>query len=76
MAEKLWYRIDHLLNSLIENIKSIKINKKPRSREKPSDHPNRTRNYLTLPYISWYLTISVSFKIEPSWASMIFTGFL
>ena len=33
-------RIDHFLlsNSLIENIKSININKKPRSREKPSDH--------------------------------------
>jgi len=33
-------RIDHFLisNSLIENIKSININKKPRSKEKPSDH--------------------------------------
>ena len=33
-------RIDHFLlsNSLIENIESIKINKKPRSKEKPSDH--------------------------------------
>ena len=33
-------RIDHFLlsNSLIENVKSIKINKKPRSKEKPSDH--------------------------------------
>ena len=33
-------RIDHFLLSsgLIENIKSIKINKKPRSKEKPSDH--------------------------------------
>ena len=33
-------RIDHFLlsNSLIENIKSININKKPRSAEKPSDH--------------------------------------
>jgi len=33
-------RIDHILlsNSLIENIKSININKKPRSKEKPSDH--------------------------------------
>ncbi len=33
-------RIDHFLlsNNLIENIKSIKINKKPRSKEKPSDH--------------------------------------
>ena len=33
-------RIDHFLlsNSLIENIKSISINKKPRSKEKPSDH--------------------------------------
>ena len=33
-------RIDHFLlsNSLIENVKSIKINKKPRSNEKPSDH--------------------------------------
>jgi len=33
-------RIDHFLlsNSLIENIKSININKKPRSSEKPSDH--------------------------------------
>ena len=33
-------RIDHFLlsNSLIENIKSIEINKKPRSKEKPSDH--------------------------------------
>jgi len=33
-------RIDHFLlsNNLIENIKSVKINKKPRSKEKPSDH--------------------------------------
>ena len=33
-------RIDHFLlsNSLIGNIKSIKINKKPRAKEKPSDH--------------------------------------
>jgi exodeoxyribonuclease-3 len=33
-------RIDHFLlsNSLIENIKSININKNPRSKEKPSDH--------------------------------------
>ena len=33
-------RIDHFLlsNDLIENIKSININKKPRSKEKPSDH--------------------------------------
>ena len=33
-------RIDHFIlsNSLIENIKSININKKPRSKEKPSDH--------------------------------------
>jgi len=33
-------RIDHFLlsNSLIENIKSININKKPRSKLKPSDH--------------------------------------
>jgi exodeoxyribonuclease-3 len=33
-------RIDHFLlsNNLIENIKSIRINKKPRSKEKPSDH--------------------------------------
>src|SRR6056300_1492334 len=33
-------RIDHFLisNSLIENLKSININKKPRSKEKPSDH--------------------------------------
>ena len=33
-------RIDHFLlsNSLIENIKSININKKPRSKAKPSDH--------------------------------------
>jgi len=33
-------RIDHFLlsNNLIENIKSININKKPRSKEKPSDH--------------------------------------
>tara|TARA_B100000965_G_C19503604_1_gene718592 strand:- start:432 stop:1208 length:777 start_codon:yes stop_codon:yes gene_type:complete len=33
-------RIDHFLlsNSLIENIKSIKINKNPRSKIKPSDH--------------------------------------
>ena len=33
-------RIDHFLlsNGLIENVKSIKINKKPRSKEKPSDH--------------------------------------
>ncbi len=33
-------RIDHFLlsSSLIENVKSIKINKIPRSQEKPSDH--------------------------------------
>ena len=33
-------RIDHFLisNNLLENIKSININKKPRSRIKPSDH--------------------------------------
>ena len=33
-------RIDHFLisNSLVENIKSININRKPRSKEKPSDH--------------------------------------
>ena len=33
-------RIDHFLisNSLVENIKSININKKPRSKDKPSDH--------------------------------------
>ena len=33
-------RIDHFLisNSLVENIKSININKKPRAKEKPSDH--------------------------------------
>ena len=33
-------RIDHFLlsNNLIENIKSININKKPRSKVKPSDH--------------------------------------
>ena len=33
-------RIDHFLlsNSLIENINSININRKPRSKEKPSDH--------------------------------------
>jgi len=33
-------RIDHFLisNSLLENIKSININRKPRSKEKPSDH--------------------------------------
>ena len=33
-------RIDHFLlsNNLIENVKSININKKPRSKEKPSDH--------------------------------------
>jgi exodeoxyribonuclease-3 len=33
-------RIDHFLisNNLIENIKSITINKKPRSKTKPSDH--------------------------------------
>ena len=33
-------RIDHFLisNSLVDNIKSININKKPRSKEKPSDH--------------------------------------
>ena len=33
-------RIDHFLlsNGLIENVRSIKINKKPRSKEKPSDH--------------------------------------
>jgi len=33
-------RIDHFLlsNNLIENVKSIRINKQPRSKEKPSDH--------------------------------------
>ena len=33
-------RIDHFLvtNNLLENIKSIKINKKPRAQTKPSDH--------------------------------------
>lgn len=33
-------RIDHFLvsNNLMENIKSININKKPRSKIKPSDH--------------------------------------
>jgi len=33
-------RIDHFLlsNNLIESIKSVNINKKPRSKEKPSDH--------------------------------------
>jgi exodeoxyribonuclease-3 len=33
-------RIDHFLitDNLIENIKTIKINKKPRSKPKPSDH--------------------------------------
>ena len=33
-------RIDHILlsNSLIENISSININKKPRGKNKPSDH--------------------------------------
>ena len=33
-------RIDHFLlsNNLIENIRSININRKPRSKEKPSDH--------------------------------------
>ena len=33
-------RIDHFLvsNSLIDQIKSININKDPRGREKPSDH--------------------------------------
>ena len=48
-------RIDHFLlsNSLIENMESININKKPRSKEKTvRSHANRTRNYLTLPYIS------------------------
>ena len=33
-------RIDHFLlsNNLLENITSININKKPRSKAKPSDH--------------------------------------
>ena len=33
-------RIDHFLvsNSLIDQVKSININKDPRGREKPSDH--------------------------------------
>ena len=33
-------RIDHFLvsDNLLENIKNIEINKKPRSRNKPSDH--------------------------------------
>ena len=33
-------RIDHFLvtNNLVENVKSININKKPRSKVKPSDH--------------------------------------
>jgi len=34
-------RIDHFLisDNLLENIKNIEINKKPRSKSKPSDHP-------------------------------------
>ena len=33
-------RIDHFLvsNNLIENVKSVNINKKPRGQIKPSDH--------------------------------------
>ena len=33
-------RIDHFLlsNNLLENLKNIEINKKPRSQNKPSDH--------------------------------------
>ena len=33
-------RIDHFLvsNDLLENLKKININKKPRSKTKPSDH--------------------------------------
>ena len=33
-------RIDHFLlsNNLLENVKDIEINKKPRSKNKPSDH--------------------------------------
>jgi exodeoxyribonuclease-3 len=33
-------RIDHFLlsNNLIDNVVSININKKPRSKDKPSDH--------------------------------------
>ena len=40
MAKNYGLRIDHFLlsNNLIENIKSININKKPRSKIKPSDH--------------------------------------
>jgi exodeoxyribonuclease-3 len=40
MAEKLWYenRPFLLSNNLIENVKSVQINKRPRSKEKPSDH--------------------------------------
>jgi exodeoxyribonuclease-3 len=39
-AKNYGMRIDHFLlsDNLIENIKSIKINKKPRSKVKPSDH--------------------------------------
>ena len=40
MAEKLWNANRSFLvsNNLLENIKSININKKPRSKTKPSDH--------------------------------------
>jgi exodeoxyribonuclease-3 len=33
-------RIDHFLisDNLLENIKNVEINKKPRSKSKPSDH--------------------------------------
>ena len=40
MAKKHGMRIDHFLvsNNLIEQIQNININKKPRSKLKPSDH--------------------------------------
>ena len=44
-------RIDHFLltNNLIGNISSIKINKKPRAKNKPSDHTPVSYTHLTLP---------------------------
>ena len=40
MAKNYGMRIDHFLvsDNLLENIKDVKINKLPRSKNKPSDH--------------------------------------
>ena len=40
MAKKFWHENRSFLvsNNILENMKSININKKPRSKIKPSDH--------------------------------------